>query len=187
MQHKLQQFSGSLLARVLCRLSRTATCCLEALHSHTGSLWLPASQPSGCDTLSSDMLAVAGRANGREADGSEANGVEAGADAAAAGAEGLSTAAEGGEQSDHRPTLQQTKTQGSGALGNSAARNVVAGVVDEATGGMNAGQQSRLCAEASPLKVLQSALGCSSGHGSQQPASAARAWLQPGTVMLSSK
>ncbi len=88
-----------------------------------------------------------------EANGSEANGGEAAVDAAATGAEGPGPAAEGGEQWDHRPTLQQTKSQGSGALGNSAACNVVAGVVDEATGGMNAGERSRICAGSSLLKT----------------------------------
>ena len=92
-----------------------------------------------------------------EANGSEVDGAEAAVDAAAAGAEGAGSAAEGGEQGSHRPTLLQTKAQGSGALGNSAARRVVAGVVDEATGGMNAGERSRLCfVGAGLLKILRS-------------------------------
>ena len=124
-----------------------ATC--KRRSSARAPLWLHTPQLSGCNTVSSDP-SFAGKANG---DGSEANGVEAAADAAAAGAEGASPAAEGGQQWSHRPTLQQTKTQGSGALGNSAARNVVAGVVDEATGGMNAGERGRLCAGASLLKT----------------------------------
>ena len=88
-----------------------------------------------------------GEANECKVNGSEAHGDEAAAamDAATAGMEGAGSAAEGGKQWNPRPTLQQTKTQGSGALGNSAARRVVAGVVDEATGGMNAGEGNRLC------------------------------------------
>ena len=80
-----------------------------------------------------------------QANGSEAHGGEAAVGAATAGAKGAGSAGEGGEQWNPRPTLQQTRTQGSGALGNSAARRVVAGVVDEATGGMNAGEGNRLC------------------------------------------
>ena len=123
--------------------------------------WLCIPQLSGYNTLNSDLLASAGHSEGLEADGSQAIGGKAAVDAAAAGAEGAGTAVEGGERWNHRPTLQQTRSQGSGALGNSAARRVVAGVVDEATGGMNAGEQSRLCAGASLLRHVC----CTAGVG----------------------
>ena len=136
-------------------VSKTATCYMEAAqHSLASSVpWPYIPQLSGCNTLNFSLLA--GRLRGLDANGSGAIGVEAAMDAAAAGAEGAGTAAEGGERWKHRPTLLQTKTQGSVALGNSAACRVVAGVVDEATGGMNAGERSRLCAMASLLKTLE--------------------------------
>ena len=167
-------------------LFRTALCCLEApqllYRPHSGC---PLS--SRAATLSALILSVAGRSNGLEADGSEANGDEPAIDAAAAGVEGASPAAEGGEQWDPRPTLQQTKTQGSGALGNSAARNVVAGVVDEATGGMNAGESSRhYFVGASLLKTSWSTL-LKSGQGSQLSASAVRASLRLGIGMINNR
>ena len=121
---------------------------------------------SGCTLLSSQAATqsallwsdFAGEAIKREANGSEAHGVEADVDAAAVGAEGAGPAAEGVEQRNPRPSLQQTRTQGSGALGNSAARRVVAGVVDEATGGMNAGEvlELRETASAQGASLLKS-------------------------------
>ena len=106
------------------------------------------------------MLRVAGKLSGHEANGIVPNGAEA-----AAGAEGAGPAAEGGEHGNHRPTLQQTRSQGSGALGNSAARRVVAGVVDEATGGMNAGEVAWLASPDKPTFCVQAQEASSNNTG----------------------